>query len=483
MAAIYTLQRDLSLGYHQYIFTVDMVYKMASITAKKIEDYIRSIKTDFEQRLAQLVEIPTISNDPNRRLDIERGADLAIEYLRSIGAKAEKVTTKGNPVVYGEIITGEDNPTIVIYNHLDIQPALEPGWKQDPFKLKKVGNRYIGRGATDDKGPSLSILLASKFAMENRIPINIKFIWEFEEEIGSPNFESFLLKKKKEIVADSILISDTIWISRGRPAISYAIRGLVGARLILKTGRQDAHSGLTGGVARNPLGELCHIISSCYKAKTGRVLIPGFYDDVRPVSKREIASALESGFDVTRFKRDHNLIAMRTEDRAETIERIWFRPTFEPHGLVGGYSGNGIKTIVPPSAEAKISMRLVPDQDPRKIFQLFSRFIRKQNPDIMVVPEGMLEPYYCKPSGLYPDAAMRAVYLGFGKEPQFVREGGSIGAVSKMQKHLGVPIILLGLSLPEHAYHGPNEYFDWGQASGGIRTFIRYLEEISRIPK
>lgn len=455
------------------------MHKVSLIPRKKIEDYIRSIRASFEEMLAQMVEIPTVSNDLKRRQDIERGADLAIGYLKSIGAEVEKITTKGNPVVYGQIMAGKDNPTIAVYNHLDVQPALEPGWREEPFKLKKIGDRYIGRGATDDKGPALSLLFASRFAIENNIPINIKFMWEFEEEIGSPNFEEFLLKTKKGIGADSILISDTIWLSRGRPAISYAIRGLVGARLILKTGRQDAHSGLTGGAARNPIGELSQIISSCYDAKTGRVLIPGFYDDVRPIRKEELAGFLKTGFDVRRFKKAHNLISMRTEDRAEIIKRVYFRPTFEPHGLVGGYTGNGIKTIVPPLAEAKISMRLVPDQNPRKIFQLFSRFIRKLNPDVMIVPEGMLDPYYCKPSGPYLDAAKKAVFLGFGREPQFVREGGSIGAVSKMQKHLGVPIIMLGLSLPEHAYHGPNEYFDWGQASGGIRTFIRYLEEVS----
>ncbi len=454
---------------------------MGSMPTKKIDSYIKSIKPDFEEMLARMVEIPTISNDPTTRQDIERGADLAVEYLESIGAKAEKVTTKGNPVVYGQIMAGKDDPTIAVYNHLDVQPALEPGWKQEPFKLQKIEDRYIGRGATDDKGPALSILLASRFAAENRIPVNIKFIWEFEEEIGSPHFEEFLLKKKKEIDADSILVSDTIWLSRGRPAISYAVRGLVGARVILKTGMQDAHSGLTGGAARNPLGEICQIISSCYDAKTGMVLIPGFYDDVRPYSKGEFASVLESGFDVKRFKRAHHLISMRTRDRADAIKRIWFSPTFEPHGIVGGYSGEGIKTVVPPYAEAKISMRLVPDQDTKKIFRLFSGFVKKINPDCSIIREGMLDPYYCSPEGPYPDAAKRAVYLGFGGEAAFVREGGSIGAVSKMQKHLGVPIIMLGLSLPEHAYHGPNEYFDWGQASGGIRTFIRYLEEVSVI--
>ena len=362
-----------------------------------------------------------------------------------------------------------------------MQPANEPEWERPPFRFQVQGERYLGRGTTDDKGPAVTALLAARYAVENGIPLNIQFIWELEEEIGSPHFENFLSMRRTKIKTDSILVSDTIWLSKDRPAIPYGLRGLLTARLVLETAQREAHSGLTGGAARNPVAELCQVIATCHDAKTGRVKIPAFYDDVLPASHQELLEFASSGFSVSHFWKSHGLIRLRTRDRLELMRRIWTEPTFEVHGISGGYQGPGVKTAIPPRAEAKVSLRLVPRQDPQKISEILNRYITKINPDIRVKAEGFLRPYLGQADGPYTRAARHALTFAFGQEPAMIREGGSIGAVVMMERYLKAPIILMGLSLPEHGYHAPNEYFDWGQASGGVKAFVKYFDEISRI--
>src|SRR5436190_18477428 len=447
-----------------------------------IGHYTETSRTDFESRLKEWVEIPTISAEPEHRSDIDRGADAAIQLLRSFGAQAEKIETPGNPVVVGRFITGNNRPTVTIYNHLDVQPANEPQWQRAPFVFHKDGARYIGRGSTDDKGPALTALFGARYAVERGTPVNIQFIWELEEEIGSPNFEHFMKGKIKELATDSVVVSDTIWIARGRPAVAYGLRGLAPMRLILETGTKDVHSGVTGGAARNPITEVCQLVADCYDVKTGKVKIPGFYDDVAKLSKAEMENFLASGFSVKEFKKAHELKTMREGDEADIASRLWARPTFEVHGIVGGYTGPGVKTAIPYRAEAKISMRLVPNQNPDKILKLAKNFIKERNADVQVIAEPVLRPYLGPRTGPYADAARAAMRNAFGKEPAFVREGGSIGAVVTMEKYLKAPIVFLGLSLPEHGYHAPNENFDWEQASGGMRMFAEYFETLARLP-
>ena len=454
-----------------------------SLTSEQLDSYAASIRREYEAMLGGLVEIPTISADSSHDPDIKRGADLARQYLQDTGASVEVVETPGNPVVLGKLLTDPANPTITIYNHIDVQPAQEPEWINDPFSFHVEDGRYEGRGCTDDKGPALTALFAARYAVERGTPINIHFVWELEEEIGSPNFEHFMRSKGNELATDSVLVSDTVWLSRDTPAIPYGLRGLQGARLLLETARTDAHSGLTGGAARNPVGELCQVISQCYNPVTGRVNIPGFYDDVVPVSEEEIASFMTSGFNVETFAKAHGLNSLRTRDTREVIERIWCQPTFEVHGISGGYMGPGIKTVVPPRAEGKVSMRLVSNQDPMRMLQLLQDYVKEINPDVQVESGGSLRPYLGEFSGAYADAARRAIQFGFGKEPAFIREGGSIGAVVTMQQYMHAPIMFIGLSLPEHGYHAPNEHYDWGQASGGIKALVKYFNEVSSIKR
>ncbi len=450
---------------------------------KNLDRYIRGARGEFEDKLATLVETPSISSDPERRDDIRRCGEIAAQYLRDLGAKAELIHTPGFPVVMGSLVTNPKYPTVAIYNHLDVQPADASEWHKAPFTFYKVGDRYEGRGATDDKGPALTAMLAVRYAVENGLPLNFKFIWELEEEIGSPNFEYFVKRNKGHLQTNSILVSDTIWISRKQPAVPYGLRGLQTFLFKLETHAKDVHSGLVGGVARNPIGELAQVITQCYDAKTGKVKIPGFYDDVIPATKAEVNSFVNSGFTTKGYQKAHELKTIRPNMKtdADVLKAFMAMPTFELHGITGGYSGPGVKTIVPYRAEAKVSARLVPNQRPAKITKLIKDFVKTINPDVKVEATQALEPFIGDFEGPYADAARIAMKFAFGKEPAFTREGGSIGAVVTMQKHLKAPITFLGLSLPEHGYHAKNENYDWGQTAGGVKMFVKYFEEISKL--
>ncbi|WP_455242040.1 M20/M25/M40 family metallo-hydrolase [Petrachloros mirabilis] len=454
-----------------------------TVNQAQLDAFVTDQRPAFEDLLGQMVEIPSISMDPAKSHDMLRMATMAMQVLKDFGADAHIVETGGYPIVSGGWITGAHHPTVTIYNHIDVQPAQEPEWKQDPFAFKNKDGIYHGRGATDDKGPALSALFGARFAIDQGVPINIRFLWELEEEIGSPNFAAGLKNRSGIPRPDSVVVSDTIWIAKGKPAMPYGLRGLIGARLSLRTGSKDAHSGVTGGAARNPLAELMEVAQACVNAKTGEVKIPGFYKDVVKPTKAEIKSFLKSGFQVKRFKEAYGFHSLRTNDPAEVTRRIWAAPTFEIHGLTGGYHGPGVKTVVPGHGELKVSMRLVPNQTPEKAFALLKKYVAKLNPNVKMEREGMLHPFKGNFEGPYVDCVKRAAKAGFGKEPAFIREGGSIGAVVTMQKAWKVPILFLGLSLPEHGYHAPNEYFDWGQASGGIKAFAHYFAELAKMGK
>lgn len=451
------------------------------VDQQQIDTYVNESRPQFENMLAQMVEVPSISMDPARVRDMRRMADLAVHCLTELGAEAQIVETDGYPIISGGWMVGAQYPTVTVYNHMDVQPAQEPEWKQEPFAFRNENGMYHGRGATDDKGPALAALFGARFAVERGLPINIRFLWELEEEIGSPHFAAGLKDRTAIPHPDSVVVSDTIWIAKGRPAVPYGLRGLLGARLTLRTGTKDAHSGLTGGAARNPLAELMEIAHACLDAKTGRVKVPGFYDDVVEPTKAEIKSFLRSGFHVSRFKNAYGFQSIRTNDPIDVMRRIWAAPTLEIHGLTGGYHGPGVKTVVPSQGELKISMRLVPRQTPEAIFAKLKKYVAKLNPNVKVEREGVLQPFQGLFDGPYVEAVKRAMKGGFGKEPAFVREGGSIGAVVTMQRAWRVPILFMGLSLPEHGYHAPNEYFDWGQASGGMKAFAHYFSELAQM--
>ena len=313
------------------------------------------------------------------------------------------------------------------------------------------------------------------------MPANIHFLWELEEEIGSPHFESGIKQHAGKLATDSVVVSDTVWVSRSRPACPAGLRGLQGFRFSLQTGETDQHSGTAGGAARNPVTELCALIAECVDGRTGKVKIPGFYKDVVLPTRRELADLKKCGFTVKDFKKDHLFKSLRVNDAVEVMKRIWLMPTFEVHGIAGGYQGPGVKTIIPPKATAIVSCRLVPKMDPKKVVRMVKDFVRKKNKDVVVTAEHELAAYEGKTTGPYADAIRGAMKFAFGREPVFVREGGSIGAVVSMEKVLKAPVFFLGLSLPEHGYHAPNENFDWQQAEGGMAAFADYFRRVAEL--
>ena len=454
-----------------------------NVEKKTLLAWADSERAKFEDTLKTFVEIPSVSAEEERKPDIRRCADAAAQLIRDFGGQAKILETDGNPLIHGRFTSGANLPTLTVYNHMDVQPAsreTEP-WDTDPFVFTKKGDRYFGRGTTDDKGPALSAMWGIRAAREANVPINLNVLWELEEEIGSPSFEAGIKQHVDDLATDHILVSDTIWVSRQQPACPAGLRGLQGMTLSLKTGETDQHSGVTGGAARNPIGELMQLVSEMYDARTGRVKVKGFYADVVPPSRRELNDFRNSGFSIRQFKKDHLFKSIRSDDALDVMKRIWAMPTMEIHGLVGGYTGPGIKTVIPPSAEVKVSFRLVPNQDPKKIQKLVREFVKQRSPDVKIEIENSMYPYSAPTTGPLADAVRDAMKFAFGREPVFVREGGSIGAVISMEKVLRSPVMFLGLSLPEHGYHAPNENYDWQQARGGIAAFVKYFQNVSTL--
>jgi acetylornithine deacetylase/succinyl-diaminopimelate desuccinylase-like protein len=453
-------------------------------TRPELERFAAKERERFEETLKGFVEVPSISADPDHKKDVEQCAELGAATIRAFGGRAELHRSPGgNPIVLGSFGAGEGRPTVTVYNHLDVQPAskeTEP-WRTEPFTFTREGDTYFGRGTTDDKGPALTALFGARAALEAGVPVNIKFLWETEEEIGSPHFAETLRAIGHAAATDAVVVSDTVWVSRGRPSLSAGLRGLQRITFHLETAETDQHSGTTGGAARNPVAELAQLAAEIFDARTGRVRIPGFYDDVEKLTPKQIADFKAAGFSVKGFIKDHGFKSIRTKDPLEVMKRIWAMPTFEVHGLVGGYTGPGVKTIVPPRAELKASVRLVPKMKGERVVKQVKAFVKKRNPDVRVEGGSSAAPYKGTTTGPWVDAAKRSVKFAFGKDPVFVREGGTIGAVLSMEQILKCPIVFMGLSLPDHGYHAPNENYDWGQAGGGIVAFAKFFEEVAGI--
>jgi acetylornithine deacetylase/succinyl-diaminopimelate desuccinylase-like protein len=446
-------------------------------TREEIGAWASRIRHRFVELLREFVEVPSVSMEPERKPEMGRMAELAAATLRELGFETRIIPTDGNPIVHGKVVVDPAWPTVTVYNHMDVQPGgAKEEWRTEPFLFVEDGDKWIGRGTTDDKGPGLTALFAARYALDHGARVNVSFLWELEEEIGSPNFEKAIVREASSLATDCVVVSDTIWITRGRPACPAGLRGLQGFLLKLETGATDQHSGVTGGAARNPLAELIKVVAAMLDGDTGKVKIPGFYDDVVKPTAKELRDFERSGFSVKTFMKDHEFKSIRTKDAMEVMKRIWAMPTLEVHGLTGGYAGPGVKTVIPPRGEMKLTTRLVPDQDPKKIVKLVTQFVKKLNKDVQVIPQGTLAPYRGVTEGPLADGIRSAMKFAFGREPVFVREGGSIGAVPTMEKVLKCPVLFLGLSLPEHGYHAPNENYDWEQASGGMAAFAKLFE-------
>jgi acetylornithine deacetylase/succinyl-diaminopimelate desuccinylase-like protein len=432
----------------------------------------------FRATLRSLVEQPTISPGAPDPAAIVAGVEVAREVMAAAGAEVEVVPCKGTPALIGRFGHPQAKARIVIYNHYDVQPANPANWKQaDPFRFEVQDDPereflYLGRGTTDDKGPALCALRAAEWVARHELPIEVVLLWETEEEIGSPNFAEILEARRELLSGDAVIVSDTIWPSAEVPAISTGLRGGLLASLSLRTAAKESHSGLVGGVARNPLRELAAMAAAIGEAEF-------WQQGVVAPSREEQDSYLRTGFDPAYFRSAHGLERIASEDPLEMMLRLWARPSYEVHGLVGGYTGPGIKSTVPAAGELKISFRLVPDQDPAALLAGLESFVKARNPDVEVRGHGSFGAYQSTITGPIHEAIVHGMTEGFGRAPALVREGGSIGAVPQMARILGVPIHFLPLSLPEHGYHAPDERFDWKQAKGGIRSYVHAFTKLA----
>ncbi len=440
-----------------------------------IVKYIETNKDRFIRELFGLIRIPSVSADKKNGEIMAKAAGYVKDTLLRAGAdRAEIMTTKGWPVVFAEKIIDKQKPTVLVYGHYDVQPP-DPlnEWKSPPFDPEIRDENIYARGADDDKGQLFIQLKAFEYMVaENKLPCNVKFLIEGEEEIGSPSLKAFCTEHKKMLVANIILVSDTTMLSPDFPTLTTGLRGIAYYELIINGPNRDLHSGLYGGAVNNPVNVLAEIIAGLKNDK-GRIMIPGFYDDVQTLSIEERTLLNNIPFDEKKFAAGIDLKILFGEQHYTTIERIGIRPSLDVNGIWGGYIGQGAKTILPSRASAKISMRLVPDQNPNKIEELFKNHLKK------IMPAGVEyrldtlhggNPYVIPWELKEVQAAVKAIQKAFGKMPMPVRGGGSIPVIADFEEVLGIKTVLLGFGLESDAIHSPNEHFPVKNLLKGIET-------------
>lgn len=439
--------------------------------------------------LQQWLAIPSVSTDPAHAADVQAAAEWAQYYLRTAGLDAKLIPTARHPCVLATTPANmypKDAPHVVIYGHYDVQPP-DPieAWSSPPFKPTINHGQIVARGASDDKGQTfchLAALLAWR-EIAQQFPLRITMLLEGEEEIGSPNLLEVIKNHRSQLAdASTLVISDSAQFAPGIPAITSGLRGLIYYQITLTGPDRDLHSGVYGGAVANPATMLCQMIGRLHDA-TGRVTIPGFYDEVKSVESAVRESWRKLPFSEEQFARDIGVNGLYGEQGYTTIERRWCRPTLEVNGLTSGFQGAGAKTIIPSKASAKISMRLVPNQDPERIKTEFENYLRA------MLPEGVqmeFQLFGSSPAVLTATnspaitAAMNAARVGLGAEPVIIREGGSIPVVNWFRQELGLESVLLGFGLPDDNLHSPNEKLDLDCFYGGIRTSAVLLDELSR---
>ena len=448
-------------------------------------DFINVNRDRYLDELKALLAIPSISALPQHAGDVRRCADWCADELRRIGLQNVKlIDTPGNPVVYGDWLGAPGAPTILFYGHYDVQPVdpLEL-WESPPFEATIRDGEIYARGSADDKGQVFMHFKAveAHLKQNGRLPVNMKFLLEGEEEVGSVNLDDFIRGHKADLAADVVVISDSPMFARGVPSICYGLRGLVYFQIDLRGSNTDLHSGSFGGAVANPAFVLSQLIAQM-KDRGGRVRIPGFYDDVVPLQEEERKAWASLPFNEKKFKKDFGVPKLFGESGYTTLERIWARPTFEVNGLLSGFTGEGAKTVLPAVAMAKVSMRLVPNQHPDRIAELFEAHVRDITPKTMELKITRMhggKPWMTAYDNPFVQAAGRAIERGFGRKPVFTREGGSIPVVSTFQEELGLPSVLFGVGLPDENAHAPNEKLDVANFHGGIISSAILYQEIA----
>jgi acetylornithine deacetylase/succinyl-diaminopimelate desuccinylase-like protein len=457
-----------------------------TVTAGDVVGYIRGNRDRYLAELTEWIACPSISNDPAHAADVRRSAESAVARMRAAGlTEAHVLETEGHPVAYGSWLHAPGAPTVLIYGHHDVQPVdpLEL-WTSPPFAADVREGKIFGRGAVDDKGQVLMHVAAleAHLRANGRLPINVKVVIEGEEEIGSPHFEAFLARERERLVCDVVVVSDTAVYAEGTPSLTVSLRGLVTWEIGVYGPTSDLHSGYFGGLVKNPIEALAEMLAAL-KDANGRVVVPGFYDGVRVLTEDERAQLAALPYDELRVARSLGVYELAGGERALLpLERCWARPTLEVNGIWGGYQGPGGKTIVPSYAKAKLSARLVPDQDPDHVKLVVTDFlIANAPPGVRFEIEAHGDVRAVETSRDHPAvaAAARAMERGFGKEPVFIGTGGTIGPVSSFDRILGLPQVLIGVGLPDDAIHAPNEKFDLNQFFLGIETMAHLYDELA----
>jgi acetylornithine deacetylase/succinyl-diaminopimelate desuccinylase-like protein len=444
-------------------------------------NYLQANRKRFLEELKDYVSIPSISTDPTCLSEVKRASEWTADHLRALGiTSVEILPTDGHPVVYGEWLGAASGaPTVLIYGHYDVQPA-EPLelWHSQPFQPEVRGENLYGRGASDMKGQVMAALDAVEAAFQSgSLPINLKFLIEGEEEVGSPNLEKFIAENQKKLSSDFALNPDTGMIAPDLPTITYALRGLAYFEVRVYGPSHDLHSGLYGGAVYNPAQALCELIAGMHDDQ-GKVTLPGFYDRVQTISAEERAELSRLPMDEAFFKEKTGVTDLWGEAGYSPVERVGARPTLEVNGLYSGFTGEGAKTVLPAWAMAKISTRLVPDQDPDEVFDQLQQYLRDKTPSSVRVELIRITGGQASISARHSPAVIalqNAMQETWGKRPLFRREGGSVPVVGMFQRLLGIESINTGFSLPDDNAHGPDEKLHLPTWYLGIESLVHFI--------
>jgi acetylornithine deacetylase/succinyl-diaminopimelate desuccinylase-like protein len=456
----------------------------------QMQDVLEKLKSEQAKSLDQLFDflrIPSVSADSAFKPDVERCAKFVMEAMQRAGLDAQIIPTPGHPIVYGERIEDPALPTVLVYGHYDVQPPdpLEL-WTSPPFEPQIRDGKIFARGATDDKGQVFTHLksLEAWIATRGRLPVNIRFVIEGEEEVGSDHLDHFLKEWRERLKADVAVISDTSQYGDGIPAITYGLRGIVAAEVRITGPSRDLHSGIYGGSIANPANALARLVGQLI-GEDGRVQIPGFYDDVLPLTDTERKQFAALPFNEPGFLAETGSVSAFGETGMTTLERRWARPTCDINGMVSGYTGQGPKTIIPSQAMAKITCRLVPGQQPDRVLNSLEQFLRDRCPKGVRMEFQRFhgcEAFVFDPTSRWIDAASRALQTAFGRPPVFIREGGSIPVVLSFKRILGIDTLLLGWGRNTDNLHSPDEHFyvnDFHRGTLASACLWKQLSELS----
>lgn len=450
--------------------------------------YARENAARFLDELKALLRIPSVSTLPEHDGDVEAAAEWVAANLRRIGMEnVEIIRSEGHPLVYGDWLHAAGKPTCLCYAHYDVQPP-DPldEWVTPPFEPTERNNNIYARGAVDDKGQLVTQLkaLESLFKAGNgKLPLNVRVIYEGEEEVGGEQISAFVMNHPDRLKSDFALISDTEMFAPDLPTLCVGLRGMVYTELEVRGAKSDLHSGMYGGAAPNPFVALAQIIAGL-KDRDGKILIPGFYDAVQKPSADELKAWSELPFDEEQYRRDEMAApALVGEKGYSVIERTWARPTLDVHGIIGGFTGAGAKTVIPAKATAKISMRLVPNMVPEIAFRQYKDYVQSIRPDGVSVEVRLIhsgEPTVLSVDNPWVRAATRAMKTVWNKDTVFIRSGGSIPIVGEFEKYLKIPSVMMGFGLPDDGLHAPNEKFHIPNFHRGIESVIRLFEEAAQ---